>query len=260
PLEHNTAASASEDGEPTTPPPGHRDSSISQQPVLDDTDGSNPGQEGSGDITRPTLDAYLDHLQKVQEEQGELEKRLERECLEEELHPSREEQPFLDLVPQGQQIPIMGASGDEPTDMAQDQAAASPPRPGDSSVRGHSPSVDNIPQVGETPPLSEYVEISFWNYEREAWRLSDHLEIDPSDPSPVERVAKKYTRKDYSLYDKNMQSLSPAQCYRAATIDGNNAVFIISAHEEEKLAADGRFVNDEKFLLLVSRCSINQSQ
>lgn len=72
--------------------------------------------------------------------------------------------------------------------------------------------------------------------------------------SPVERVAAKYTRKGYSLYDKNMQSLSPAQCYRTATIDGNNAIFIIFEEEEEKkLTADGRFVNDKKILSLVSR-------
>jgi hypothetical protein len=147
----------------------------------------------------------------------------------------------------------MGASGDEPTGVAQDQAAAPPLQPGDSNIHGHSPSVDNIPQIGEIPPLSEFVEITFWSYEREDWRLSDHLEVAPSDPSPVERVAKKYTRKDYSLYDKNMQSLSPAQCYRAATNDGNNAIFIISAHEEAQLAADGRFVNDRKILSLVSQ-------
>jgi hypothetical protein len=100
-----------------------------------------------------------------------------------------------------------------------------------------------IPQAGEIPPLSEYVEVTFWSYEREDWRLSDQLEVDPSDPSPVGRVAKSYTRKGYSLYDKSMQSLSPAQSYRAATIDGNNAIFIASAHEE-KLATDGRPIRE----------------
>lgn len=49
-----------------------------------------------------------------------------------------------------------------------------------------------------------------------------------------------------------MQSLSPAQCYQAATIDGNNAIFIISKNKEEKLAAKGQFVNDKKILSLVS--------
>jgi hypothetical protein len=97
------------------------------------------------------------------------------------------------------------------------------------------------------------VDITFWSYERENWRLSDFPEVDPLDPSPVERVAKKYTRKGYSLYDKNMQSLNPAQCYRSATINGNNAIFVISVHEEERLAADGRFINDKKILSLVSR-------
>jgi hypothetical protein len=101
-----------------------------------------PEQEGSGDVTRSTLDAYLDQLQRAQEEHGGQEKRLGRECLGEELNVSCEEQPILELVPQWEQTLIMGASGDDPTDMAQVRAA--PPRPGDSSIRSHSPPADNI--------------------------------------------------------------------------------------------------------------------
>jgi hypothetical protein len=77
--------------------------------------------------------------------------------------------------------------------------------------------------------------------------------VDPSDPSLVERVAKKYTRKNYSLYDLQLQSLSPAQCYRAATSDGNNAVFLISEDEEKKLAAEGRLRKEKHLLLSASR-------
>lgn len=39
------------------------------------------------------------------------------------------------------------------------------------------------------------------------------------------------------MYDRNLQSLSPAQCYRAATVDSNNAIFLISEYEEQRLAA-----------------------
>ncbi|KAL4891360.1 hypothetical protein BDV59DRAFT_68017 [Aspergillus ambiguus] len=290
-LEHSTAAPASEDREHTLPAPGHPDSIIPHQPVLDDADVSSqhtrisleavpltrdsiestpaadPGQ-GSGAVAQPTLDAYLDQLQRAQDEQEELERRRERERLDEELNHSREEQPVFELVP-SPQTPKMGANDEERTDVAHDVDPSFvqilEPRRGAVTVpfrqeepelgesRSHGAPAHNIPQVGETPPPSGYVDITFWSYEREDWRLSDHLQVDPSHPSPVERVAKKYTRKGYSLYDKNMQSLSPAQCYRAATIDGNNAIFILSEHEEGKLAAEGRFVNDQKILSLVSR-------
>lgn len=77
--------------------------------------------------------------------------------------------------------------------------------------------------------------------------------MDPSDASPVERVARKYLWKGYSLYDRNLQSLGAAQCFHAATVDGNNAVFVISEADEKKLAAEGRLVKDRTLLSSVSR-------
>lgn len=78
---------------------------------------------------------------------------------------------------------------------------------------------DNHPTPVEAPQPPAFVEISFWSYKREEWKRSDSLRVDPSDPSPVERIARKYSWKNYSLYDRDLQSLSPAQCYRAATVD-----------------------------------------
>lgn len=141
--EHNTAVSVSEDGEHTTPSPGRRNSSIRHQTALDDADGSSQhtrisleaiprmrdsnqhtpavdlGQGSSDDMRQPTLDAYLDQLQRAQEEQEELDRRLERERLEEELNISREEQSALELVssPQGLQTPKM-RTHDEITSVA----------------------------------------------------------------------------------------------------------------------------------------------
>ncbi|KAL6229549.1 hypothetical protein BDW75DRAFT_249578 [Aspergillus navahoensis] len=250
-LEHGTAASMSEGEEQTSPASGLPDSNMPRQPILDDADTSSQhtrisleaiprardsnqstpaadAGQGSSVIPQPTLYTYLDQLQRAQEEQEELEKRLERERLEEELNLSPEKSPTSEPVPPQEQTTIMEKRIDS-TDASSGAGV---------SVKSHAP---------------PYVEITIWIYERDDWRLSDRLQVDPSDPSPVERVAKKYSWKDYSLYDKNMQSLSPVQCYRAATIDGNNAIFIISKHEEEKLAAEGRFVNDKRILSLVSR-------
>lgn len=37
-----------------------------------------------------------------------------------------------------------------------------------------------------------------------------------------------------------MNSLSPAQCYRAGTSNGKNRVFVVSEEEEKRLESDGR--------------------
>jgi hypothetical protein len=39
--------------------------------------------------------------------------------------------------------------------------------------------------VGALLPL-EWVEITFWAFEREQWRRTDCFEVDPSDPAPLE--------------------------------------------------------------------------
>ncbi|KOC13279.1 hypothetical protein AFLA70_368g000561 [Aspergillus flavus AF70] len=105
----------------------------------------------------------------------------------------------------------------------------------------------------EEPPPADIVEISFWSFERGEWRQTNLVRVDVSDPSPVERVAKKYMRKKYSLYDVNLQSLSPAGCFRAAIADGINRIFVISEHEESKLVADGQLIKDRRLLYSVSK-------
>ncbi|KAJ5589606.1 hypothetical protein N7537_012284 [Penicillium hordei] len=118
----------------------------------------------------------------------------------------------------------------------------------DSSVAGLMP----LRAVEQRPP-QQYIEIELWSLERGEWRRSDRLRVDPLDPSPLERVAQKYLWKNYSLYDKNLHNLRPAQCYRAATADGSNAFFIVSEYEEKKLAAEGRVVKEKKLLGMASR-------
>ncbi|KAJ5569162.1 hypothetical protein N7450_011648 [Penicillium hetheringtonii] len=40
----------------------------------------------------------------------------------------------------------------------------------------------------------------------------------------------------YALYVVHLHSLRPDHCYRAATADSSNAIFVISAHEEDQLS------------------------
>lgn len=224
-------------------------------------------KENSSNVSGPSghqqvLDEYLDQLMRAQEEQQRLEEELERERLEEELGLSNQEQPVPEFSPrpqEGQDLPPT-APDDQPGDRALVQTITPTQDPSLAFLHERHPvastrnsSIQSPPATTEAPPPQELIEISFWSFEREEWRQSDRLQVDPSDPSPVERIARKYSRKNYSLYDKNLQSLSPAQCYRAATIDGNNAIFLISEHEEQRLVDEGRLIKDRQLLSLASR-------
>lgn len=238
------------------------------------------------------LDEYLGHLMRAQEEQQRLEEKLENERLEEELGLFNQEQPVLEPLPrlqEGQKSPLRLPDNQaaeithtKDPDIAQvvvpentqDPSPASrceeqPESPVENPELVVAPTIRNDAsnQLSQSPPAHNagpptkvgaplplaLVEISFWAFEREEWKQSDCLRVDPSDPSPVERTARKYSWKDYSLYDRNLQSISPSQCYRAATVDGNNAIFLISESEEQKLAAEGRLTKERRLLSLVSR-------
>ncbi|PYH60299.1 uncharacterized protein BO96DRAFT_497933 [Aspergillus niger CBS 101883] len=261
------------------------------QPQSTEIEDGNSSSVGGPSGQQPVLDEYLDQLMRAQEEQERLEEELERERLKEELGLSHQEQPVLEpspRPPERQNSPPTPPD-DQPADVTHnrnpDVAQAVVPKPSqDPSPASHheeqpEPPVENLEHVapttqddashplGQGPPADDagppapveapkppaFVEICFWRFEREEWKRSDRLRVDPSDPSPVERIARKYSWKNYSLYDRNLQSLSPAQCYRAATVDGNNAIFLISEHEEQRLAAEGRLTKDKQLLSLVSR-------
>lgn len=223
------------------------------------------------------LDAYIDQVMRAQEEQERLEEELERERLEGELgiqeHPAgfQEKQnsqpstfdnqlakvPHTDLgsaltiYPEPTQHSPPVRHGEEQTERDVRDIRGLSTRDDEGNLSSPTPSggAGQTRVAGLLLPPGQ-VEISFWAFEREEWRQSDCFRVDPSDPSPVERAARKYTWKNYSLYDRNLQSLSPAQCYRAATVDGNNAIFVISEYEEKKLAAEGRLTKDRQLLLL----------
>lgn len=112
-------------------------------------------------------------------------------------------------------------------------------------TKTHSPANDapaSHAQPSETP---QRVEFTFWSYHNDEWYVSDRHWVDPTDPSIVERIAKKYMRKNFSIYDKSLNSLSPIMCFRAGVADGTHAVFVLSKQMEAKLVAEGRFRTSE---------------
>ena len=63
-------------------------------------------------------------------------------------------------------------------------------------------------------------------------RVVHQMVVDPSDPSPVERMAKKNARKrNATFYDRNLRTLAPTQCFDAAIEDGTKTIFVTFDNE-----------------------------
>ena len=76
------------------------------------------------------------------------------------------------------------------------------------------------------------------------------LVVDQSDPSPVERIAKKDARNRKAIfYDKSLRTIPPTQCFDAAIEDGTNPIFIAFGDElavdEEAVASVSRALGTE---------------
>ncbi len=83
----------------------------------------------------------------------------------------------------------------------------------------------------KSPPLVRpkpyAIRITYKFLERNIWRTSHSLDVDPSDPSEVERVAVKYMRKRIRLFDTELNILTPQDCFAAATAKGKNIILLI---------------------------------
>jgi hypothetical protein len=75
------------------------------------------------------------------------------------------------------------------------------------------------------------IRINYKIHERGAWRTADSLLVDRSDPSEVERVAKKYMRKRIRLFDTTLNILTPQECFEAALADKAGTIFLIPEAE-----------------------------
>lgn len=77
------------------------------------------------------------------------------------------------------------------------------------------------------------------------WKTVHELQVNPSDPSEVERVARKDARnRNATFYDKNLRKLTPAQCFEAAIEDETNTIF---------MKFDGELVMDEETMASIAR-------
>jgi hypothetical protein len=98
----------------------------------------------------------------------------------------------------------------------------------------------------EPTPNSQAVTIIFRAQGNDGgWKTVHELQVNPSDPSEVERVARKDARnRNATFYDKNLRKLTPAQCFEAAIEDETNTIF---------MKFDGELVMDEETMASIAR-------
>ncbi|KAL5321305.1 hypothetical protein ACEPPN_012120 [Leptodophora sp. 'Broadleaf-Isolate-01'] len=88
-------------------------------------------------------------------------------------------------------------------------------------------------------PAASTVRIEFKIHERGIWRTDRSLLVDISDPSEVERVAKKYMRKGIRPFDSSLNVLVPRTCFQAATADGSNTILLVP---EDRIKVNNQLV------------------
>jgi hypothetical protein len=86
------------------------------------------------------------------------------------------------------------------------------------------------PLIEETSEENQ-VHINFKVKERGIWRDIPALVVDSSDPSEVERVAKKCMWKGFRVLDTNQRMLSPQECFQVVTQNGTNTILLIPQNE-----------------------------
>ena len=75
------------------------------------------------------------------------------------------------------------------------------------------------------------IRITYKIQERRVWRIAHALDVDPTDPSKVKRVAVKYMRKRIRLFDSELNILTPRDCFESAIADGKDTILMIPEDE-----------------------------
>ncbi|OAQ59438.1 hypothetical protein VFPPC_10496 [Pochonia chlamydosporia 170] len=109
---------------------------------------------------------------------------------------------------------------DEPA--LEESNAPSPSLPGPSSPSGAM-------ILRERPESVEEVSIKFKVFENGHWKVKHEMMVDPREPSEVMRVAIKYMRKKFGLFNSNSKVLTPETCFERVTSDGTYSIHLIPA-------------------------------
>ncbi|KAK4071123.1 hypothetical protein Purlil1_13510 [Purpureocillium lilacinum] len=77
-------------------------------------------------------------------------------------------------------------------------------------------------------------------------KVVDTLDVDPADPSPVRRVAGKYVRKRFCLYDTHGNNLAPKNCFEKVTASGTNTIVLRDVSQAGTAVRKVRLVDVEE--------------
>ncbi|KAF5127199.1 hypothetical protein E5D57_008127 [Metarhizium anisopliae] len=82
----------------------------------------------------------------------------------------------------------------------------------------------HVPQEQLGPGM---VRIQFKLFDNGDWAVKDEVIVDPTEPSAVMRLATKYMRKGFGLFDSNSKALVPETCFQRVTSDSTNTIRLI---------------------------------
>ena len=68
--------------------------------------------------------------------------------------------------------------------------------------------------------------IEFKKFENGEWKRAHEVIVDPLEPSEVERVARKYLRKNIAIFDTKEKALNARTCFERVTSDGTNTIYL----------------------------------
>jgi hypothetical protein len=86
----------------------------------------------------------------------------------------------------------------------------------------------SLPSVEANPSQENgVIRITFYILERDGWQVAHVEPVPASDPSTLESTVWGYKRKQMGVYNIRRKAVSPASCFRGATMEGANALFVI---------------------------------
>lgn len=74
--------------------------------------------------------------------------------------------------------------------------------------------------------LPETVQIKFQIKRDNEWRDTDTITVSRDDPSHVQRVAEKYVRKNFGIFDSRNRALTPQTCFERVTSNGSHVIYL----------------------------------
>lgn len=166
--------------------------------------------------------ARLNHLlQRLHEEEGrqsELPVVLQEETVADVVHPEAADDQAAEETPPEPQAIVRSRRDKRGTQFAFERLLEGSSKDGEAAVN-----IRNDDASSSEPRVR--IEFKEWQLDG-GHRTTDTLYVDSSDPSEVERVAGKYVRKGFLLFDVHNNNLNARNCFRQVTNNGSKTVIL----------------------------------